>query len=205
MYATILAPDGTVLTMDVTNDWSKTVVGTPTDNPVESGVSIADHYYLEPKTFTLNGMVTFLKAGGSKRNPLTPKEWDVFLESIMQSRQPLTVSLDDEFTSPVNNVLITNYGIIKDSTSKDAVGVSLAFKQIIIAQRAAETTINVPAQDAGANGDGDVTGAAADKGQQTTSKVPEATAALKDKAAGDPQYDAWIAAKERAGIKEVAE
>lgn len=179
MYATILAPDGTVLTMDVTNDWSKSMSGTLTNNPVEDGSTVADHYYLEPKAFTLNGMVTFLKAGGSRRNPLTPKEWDVFLESVMESRQPLSVSLDDEFTSPVNNVLITNYNIAKDSTSKDAVAVSLSFQQIIIAKRAAETTINVQAKatDAGASGDGDVTGAGEDKGKQTT-KEPGKTTAL---------------------------
>ena len=181
MYATILAPDGTVLTMDVTNDWSKSASGSPTNNPVEDGSTIADHYYLEPKSFAMSGMVTFLKAGGSKRNPLTPKEWDVFLESIMESRQPLTVSLDDEFTSPVNNVLITSYSIAKDSTSRDAVAVSLSFQQIIIARRAAETTINVPAQskatDAGANGDGDLTGSGEDKGKQST-KEPGKTTAL---------------------------
>lgn len=174
MYATILAPDGTILTLDVTSDWSKTYSGTPTNNPVEDGSTIADHYYLEPKTFTLSGMLTFLKAGGSRRNPLTPKEWDVFLESIMESRQPLTVSLDDEFTSPINNVLITNYSIAKDSTSKDAVAVSLSLQQIIIAQKAKEASIDVPAKasDAGAGGDGNLTGAGEDKGKQST-KEPE--------------------------------
>jgi hypothetical protein len=203
MYATILAPDGTVLTMDVTSDWTKTLVGVPTDNPVESGASIADHYYLEPKTFTLNGIVTFLKVGSNKRNPLTPKEWDTYIEAVMQSKQPLIVSLDDEFTSPINNALITNYNIIKDSTSKDALGVSLSFKQVIVTQKARETTIDIPAKagDAGANGDGNLTGEATDKGHQTTSKAPEATAALKDKSSGDAQYDAWVAAKQKAGVE----
>jgi hypothetical protein len=170
MYATILAPDGTILTMDVTSDWSKTITGSPTNNPVEDGSTIADHYYLEPKTFNLSGIVTFLKVGSNKRNPLTPKEWDTYIEAVMQSRQPLSLSLDDEFTSPVSNVVITNYNLSKDSTSKDAVTISLSLQQILIAQRASETSIDVPAKavDAGASGDVDLTGKSEDKGKQST-------------------------------------
>lgn len=179
MYATILAPDGTVLTMDVTSDWSKTITGTPTNNPVEDGSTIADHYYLEPKTFNLSGIVTFLKVGDNKRNPLTPKEWDTYIEAVMQSRQPLSLSLDDEFTSPVNNVVITNYSLSKDSTARDAVAITLSLQQILLVQKAREASIDVPAKaiDAGANGDGDLTGKGEDKGKQST-KGPSRTMAF---------------------------
>jgi hypothetical protein len=177
MYATILAPDGTVLTMDVTSDWSKTITGTPTNNPVEDGSTIADHYYLEPKTFNLSGIVTFLKVGGNKRNPLTPKEWDTYIEAVMQSRQPLSLSLDDEFTSPVNNVVITNYSLSKDSTARDAVTITLSLQQILLVQKAREASIDVPAKAAGAGGDGNLTGKGEDKGKQST-KEPQTTMAF---------------------------
>ena len=159
MYATIIANDGTFLQMDVTTDWGRSLSGTPTNNPVESGATIADHYYTEPETFTLNGSVSFIKTG-VELNELDPKDWDSKIRALIQSRQPFTVSLDDKFTPPIPNCLITNYSISR-STNLDSLGISLSFQQIIIAARAREVAINVVA---GANGDGNLTGAGKDAG-----------------------------------------
>lgn len=171
MYATIIGND-TFLQMDVTTDWGRSLNGTPTDNPVESGATIADHYYLNPETFTLNGSVSFIKTG-YELNDLDPKDWDSKIRALMQSRQPFSVSLDDKFTPPINNCVITNYSINR-STALDAIGISLSFQQVIVAARAREVSINVVA---GANGDGDLTGAGKDGGSSgsKTAKVLRTT------------------------------
>lgn len=172
MYATIIAGDGTFLQMDVTTDWGRSLAGTPTNNPVESGATIADHYYTEPETFTLNGSVSFIKTG-VELNELDPKDWDSKIRALIQSRQPFTVSLDDKFTPPIPNCLITNYSISR-STNLDSLGISLSFQQIIIAARAREVAINVVA---GVNGNGDLTGAGKDAGAASGKKAtPSRTA-----------------------------
>jgi len=164
VYATIIG-NGTFLQMDVTTDWGRSLNGTPTDNPVESGATIADHYYLNPETFTLNGSVSFIKTG-YELNDLDPKDWDSKIRALMQSRQPFSVSLDDKFTPPINNCVITNYNISR-STALDALSISLSFQQVIIAARAREVSINVVA---GANGNGDLTGVGKDAGSSTGKK-----------------------------------
>lgn len=159
MYATIIAGDGTFLQMDVTTSWERSLSGTPTNNPVESGATIADHYYTEPETFSLTGSVSFIKTG-AELNELDPKDWDSKIRALIQSRQPFTVALDDKFTPPIANCLITNYSISR-STNLDSLDITLSFQQIIIAARAREVAINVVA---GVNGNGDLTGAGKDSG-----------------------------------------
>lgn len=78
--------DGQRYELDATTDISKTQSGKITDNPVESGDVLSDHYVHLPDSFTLSGKISSFKgltAGSTK----TPKDFIEGVSAIKRNKK----------------------------------------------------------------------------------------------------------------------
>lgn len=104
---------------------------TLTQFPVEDGFNINDHARLEPRTFTIRGIITnapigflFSAFGNTDR---VQKAYDA-IEELYLKREPITVVSS---LKVYNNMVITSFSIPKDASTGDSVEISVDVQQLV--------------------------------------------------------------------------
>ena len=128
-------PDGSGvlgLELDVVVSEAPEFKATPTKSPVESGAKISDHVVLEPRTLSIEGIVTSTPATplGSGRgliSPNAPADAHEYLRRLWETREPFTFvgGLD-----VYENMVLTSYTPAKTSKTGDALEFRAAMEQI---------------------------------------------------------------------------
>lgn len=106
--------DGQVYHLDATTDISKTVSGKITDNPVESGDILSDHYVHIPDSFSLSGKISDFKS--STGSAKSPKEYIEELSAVKRNKQQFKFYFGGKVAVSLN-CMFTN---LKITQSKDA-------------------------------------------------------------------------------------
>lgn len=104
---------GARVTIQVANNLRKSLSSKIVNNPVASLETVTDHIVVNPRRFSVSGLITEGYLGDSL-GYLTPVNFDTELESIINSRQPFSFYLNDEtFTNVPDLVAIADYTVTK--------------------------------------------------------------------------------------------
>lgn len=171
---------GDRITIQVANDLRKELSSKLVTHPVASLETVTDHIVVNPRKFSVVGLISEGYLGDSV-GYLTPVNFDVQMEEIVNSRQPFSFYLNDEtFTNVPDLVAISNYTATKtESEGGVDFKVSLSLQEIFKGSLAEEVTLPastvsnlVPSTaDAGSGTTLDATGAEAEAGGKVYSKL----------------------------------
>ena len=138
----IQTADGLAFHLDATMDISKTMSGKITDNPVEGGDVLSDHYVHSPDSFTLSGIVTDVQSfTGDGR---TPKDYIDKLSEVKRSKQQFTFYFGDKI-APSLNCMFEMLKVSQDSNNghnsagTDSFKIQANIRQIDFAEQAVIT------------------------------------------------------------------
>ncbi len=166
MIYTLIVKDGEsiekILTLDCVNNFSKSMSGTVTKNPVENGFPISDHVSLENVRFDLSGIITsysildddlelrwngeYFETVGTPQDRLTLIEADI--EDTFKKREVVTLVESETFISgdttsvsqvkevairEYDNVIITNLTIESPNGASGAKFVRVSAEQVQVA------------------------------------------------------------------------
>lgn len=114
-----------------TSKITKTLKGIATDNPVESGALVADHYVNKPDKFSLSGILTSVKLGTPIKSVIDT------LTLIKETGEPFTFHYGSSIT-PAESCVIESLSFTQDSVNGFSGGtqnyesfkVSLSIKKI---------------------------------------------------------------------------
>lgn len=115
---------------------------TLTKHPIEQGVKPSDHAELEPRVYTVEGIITGTPIaeadqdarGLSEDTPLDgsyAKATLDFLDALIDSRQPLTITTDMRH---LENMVLTNLDDDRDSSTGEGVHFNATFEEVRFVQ-----------------------------------------------------------------------
>ena len=110
--------------LDATTTISQTQAGKPTNNLVESGESIADHYVNDPVKFSLTGVITDVKSLGT--DSVEQRTTESFIRDITElkeSKQFFTFFYGLG-VGAYQNCMFTSLNITQDQTNGSVAGIS---------------------------------------------------------------------------------
>lgn len=130
-------PDGTGvlgLEMDAVVSESPEFKATPTKSPVERGAKITDHVSLEPRTLSVEAVVTSTPAVpfGSPRgliSPNAPADAHEYLKTLWETREPFTFVGGFEV---YENMVLTSYTPMRSSKTGNDLEFRATMEQITI-------------------------------------------------------------------------
>lgn len=133
--------NGSSIALDVTTDLTYSRNGTPTTSTIFNGAKISDHYRPNLPTLNLNGVVTYTKTS-SGDNLLSPKEFDTFIDNLMDSQTLLSfIGTYDQAIKDRSNIVIVAYTSTRNVQHSDSLQVSMTLQQLDISNSVTKTTI----------------------------------------------------------------
>lgn len=141
--------DGVIFELDSTTEISYKESGTITNNVVESGESVADHYVNNPVVFDITGSISDIKSISSGNdNSKSTEDFINGLKSLKRSKQRFTFRFGDKVGN-YSDCLFESLNIAQNQSRGNAGGVDsfsvkATIKQIRVAQRAQITPFRDP-------------------------------------------------------------
>lgn len=127
--------------LTATTDLDLTFSGRTTDNPVESGANVSDHYIKSNVTIKFSGVITdVVNLNGTEDYQLTPDENIKALEKLWLSGTPFTVHVDSKLDS-YSNCLFSNLNFSKNSGIGESYSASMTMVQVKISKQGYLTTV----------------------------------------------------------------
>lgn len=132
---------GIVYELDATVEVSIQESGTITNNIIETGESVADHYVNQPISFNLRGSISDVKSlSASGPNSKSTEDYISGLRQLKTSKQTFSFHYGEKIGS-FDNCLFENLTITQNQSrgnrgEVDSFEISASIKQIRIAQRA---------------------------------------------------------------------
>lgn len=136
--------DGEVIALDATTDVTYTRSASATKSTVIDGSSIADHYHANLPTIAFSGIVT-----GYKLREGTPfvSEFVQIINELMDSGTPFTLyGTEDNAIPTEDNMVITNFQVIRNQNTMDSLEVALSLEQMDISSTIKLTDVTLPAK-----------------------------------------------------------
>lgn len=133
--------------LNATKSVSKTLTGKLTDNPVESGASLSDHYVQFPNTFNLDGIITDISSLGRdatlEREGRRAKDVIDEFTKVKNNRQTFTFYYGDVISAALNcmfeSITLTQDKINGSSRGLNSFKFKAKFRQVNFAQKALQT------------------------------------------------------------------
>lgn len=113
----ISTKDGKFFELDCTENFSKSSQGTPTRYPLQSGITSTDHYTVNNKTLSIDGVITDAKVISANSNIKSTDDFMTGLEALQDSRQTFKVFYRNSTSGGsryLDNCLFTNLVFSQD-------------------------------------------------------------------------------------------
>lgn len=144
----LLSKDGeTLLVLDATEEISYSRSASLSENTLQSGVKVSDHYHPDLPTVTFSGLIS-----DSKIRDTSPsvKDYRRLIEELIDSATPFTLygTWDGSIPS-LDNCVILNFDAVKGSGNLNSLQVVITVKQIDFGMRAeldSITAVTIPAK-----------------------------------------------------------
>lgn len=133
------ARDVDAVTFDAIENFKVSQTAKVTNNPVEDGSTIADHYVLDPKTVSFRGVVTPWNFSG-KGSDFTPLQLIQKFESTMVGKEFFDLYLSTDLQS-IRNCLITRFEYDREAKEGQSIVVSVDVQQILLVPKASQADI----------------------------------------------------------------
>lgn len=158
--------------LDATEEYGKNLSAQITNHPVGNKTDRADHYYVNPLTIDISGVISNDKLNSvynwiKDRGKTTLQQMVETLEKLVTEKQLVRIEIPD--TPVVDNCLITSLSITRDSRMSNGFRVELSAQQIEVIK---SDIIKEPVADKR-----DSTSETTKTGNRTTSSVAEAAEA----------------------------
>lgn len=145
--------DGTVLQMDSTSEVMRSISGTVTTHPIESGDTVADHYINDQQTVSFSGVITDVKALSNPQNLESTDDFLTKIQDLKESAELFDVYSGDITTTKniVKNCLFTSISIRQDKERGIAkrriksYAINFSVVQVKLAELAQNATLKAPA------------------------------------------------------------
>lgn len=153
----LLSKDGnTALILDATEEMTYARNASLSNNMLQNGVNVADHYHSSLPSVTFSGIISSSKMveGVSP----TPTNYRILIEELIDTSTVFTLyGTDDESIPTLEDCVITDFQLVKDVTNLDSLQVVLNVQQIDFGMRATLdtlTVVKVPSKDIVGGADG---------------------------------------------------
>jgi hypothetical protein len=133
--------NGVIYELDATVEITYKESGKITDNIVETGESVADHYINNPVMINLSGSISDIKSVSSgNSNAKSTEDFIRGLVSIMKNKQSFSFHYGEKIGF-FNNCFFENFDVVQNSTRGnvgvvDSFSITASIKQVRLARRA---------------------------------------------------------------------
>lgn len=137
----LLSKDGNrVLELDATSEMTYNRSAVTSDNTMQSGVKLSDHYHPSLPVVTFSGVITDSKI--NNRNPISVATYRKEIEKLMDSATQFTLfgTWDDSIPS-LDNCVITQFDCTKGLSNLNSLSVTMTVKQIDFGMRPTKDTL----------------------------------------------------------------